>query len=95
LPCRHRRFESLHIITSLVYLGKNIEEEDGEADLWFFQDSESYITYEHYKETKQDDLNDSNSNNTVTRVIYFSEESLKEILTLALLRLDPLIRLHK
>ncbi|MEE9421904.1 MAG: hypothetical protein V3V50_01970 [Gammaproteobacteria bacterium] len=70
------------IIISLVYLGKNLEEEREQDDLWFFQDSESYIRCGSYTGGGKDITQNSNNKDSSGGEVYdFPEAQLKDILT--------------
>ena len=65
------------VITSLVYLGKNLEGE-GEDDLWFFQDSESHLKCGPYDGS---DKTVNFKNHMAGEVYDFPENQLRGILT--------------
>lgn len=68
------------VITSLIFLGMNLEEKMGETDLWFFQDAESYLTSGGY-DGKGGELPAAFKGNVAGEVFDFPEEQLHSILT--------------
>lgn len=70
------------VITSIVFLGKNIEEDGDNGDLWFFQDAESYYHKGAYDGTgKEVDDVFSSKGELMGQVYDFPEEQLESILT--------------
>jgi len=70
------------VITSVIYLGMNLENEGGEDDLWFFQDSESYLRSSPYNGSVHEGTATSNGAGGLAGQVYdFPEAQLKDILT--------------
>jgi hypothetical protein len=60
-------------ITSLVYLGKDVELEDGVTDRWSFQDAESYALHGDFRIAETPDAE--------IKVYDLKDDSLREVLS--------------
>jgi hypothetical protein len=73
------------VITSVIYLGMNLEDEGGEDDLWFFQDSESYLRSGPYNgngSVREATAPSNGAGGLAGQVYDFPETQLKDILTI-------------
>lgn len=70
-------------ITSLIFIGKNLEVAQGETDLWFFQDAESYLKSGPYDGTGKEAPESSVSEQVaIGQVFDFPEAQLPNIVTM-------------
>ncbi|MBI3546204.1 MAG: hypothetical protein HY081_06380 [Gammaproteobacteria bacterium] len=63
------------MILSLVFLGKNIESEEDENELWFFQDAKSYGEFGDYRKV-------AHNKDARFEIYDFPQDGLCDVLTL-------------